>query len=73
MTLPTISMYVGSIQLVTNMEDINIGEMFLNFMMHKNIRNFSGWTSGIYSPMIINWQTGIKKDVTSGNYSAEIL
>ena len=38
--LPTISTQIRSIQNGTNIEDINIGEMFLNFMMHKSLRNF---------------------------------
>ena len=62
--LPTMTTHMGSIQLSTSMGDIDIGEMFLNFMMNKIIRNVCGvdvthirledniltyWESQIYS------------------------
>ena len=40
--LPNMYTHMRAIQHGTNMGGINIGEMFLNFTMHKSLRNAFG-------------------------------
>ena len=58
--LPTMSTQMREIQLGTNMGDINIGEIFLNFIMHKSLRHFWGVdVKHIQSedPKLVDWKS----------------
>ena len=71
-TLPNIFTHMGDIQISRSMGDINIGELFLNFMMHKSLREFLKWALLTYLLRTPNWKTGSIKYKVSGNYGAGI-
>ena len=61
-TLPTMSTKRREIELGTNMGDIDIGKMFLNFMMQKIIRKCFG-VDVMYirpkEPKLLDWESKI--------------
>lgn len=46
--MPTIETHLRSVEAGTFMADVDIGEMFLNFVLHENIRKFCGVDLTLY-------------------------
>jgi hypothetical protein len=49
--LPTVNTHLWAVEEQTFMADVDVGEMFLNFVMHKELRSLSGVDLTCFFPL----------------------